>query len=128
MDDNRKFAIESLLRGVNTNHFSDALMHGEILRAYKESGDTEAYNFVLALIMQKRKEWGIYIQNLQNKWQYTGKNNHHDSFELRESYIAPHVDYKEESEFEKRAASYNRLRKPEIYAERERQLNKWKSL
>lgn len=122
MDQIRKQIVNEFLSHYTTNSPGDMRVHGEILRMYK-SGDKESYIFARWLIMCHRKLWVEYIQHLQNKWQNSGRNHHTDSFELRESYVAPHVRCTDEYAFEAKARAYNHKRKPELYAEQERKMD-----
>jgi hypothetical protein len=113
MNETRKMIIDRLVQGKTTNLPGDTLYQAELLRVYKPF--PEEYQYLQSLILSSRREWLNWVTCTQSNWQRKGKNNHHDSFELRESYICPHANPIEEREFEKRARQYNKLRKPELF-------------
>lgn len=114
LTENRKYAIEKLLDGANTNSNGDLVVQAEVLRIYKF--DPESYKYVQKLIMEKRSNWLIYYTRNQHNWQCTRSINHfHDSFELREKYIAPHPQWPDDSKYEKRQREFNRKRRPELF-------------
>ena len=115
MDDLRKTAMYELLRGKTTNSLPDRLCHAEILKLCRASGDQDTLRYAQELILAMRKSWLLWRIDAQRKWQASGVNNFHDSFEIRERYIAPHVSCFEEYTYQKRAREYNRKRKPELF-------------
>lgn len=120
---NTKLAIEKMLDGKNTNSYTDRIVHAAILKLTKN--DPELYSFTVNLIMEKRKNWLLWYTKNQNSWQLKSKNRNHDSFEIREKYIAPHVDYPDDTDYEKKQRAYNRIRNPKLYIERDAQLARW---
>lgn len=113
LGENRKCILDRILQGKNTNYLADALIHAELLNAYKH--DREAYDYIRKIILEKRRNWLTWRILTQNNWQIKGVNHHHDSFEIRESYIAPHAIHSQESEFKNRARQYNKRRMPSLY-------------
>src|SRR3990167_5558206 len=108
-----KQVIDSLLQGRNTNTPGDSMVHAGLLALLRASGNHEGLAYAQQLIMTKRHDWVNCLVRNQRHWQNTRSVNvHHDSFELREKYIAPHMGYSEERAFEIKARAYNRQRRP----------------
>ena len=105
--------IDLLLRGKGTNHYGDRLCHAALLRAYRGRA---GFAYLRRAIMAQRRGWLAWRIGVQRDWQNANRNGHHDSFELRERYIAAHVDSVAEGAYMARARAYNRARKPGLFA------------
>jgi hypothetical protein len=106
--------IENLLRGKSTNAISDGLSQARILSIYK--GKPE-YDYVKARILEMRNSWIAWRFNAQREWYKNKRHPHnHDSFEMRESYVAPHENnYELERSFTKKARNYMKTVHSELF-------------
>lgn len=113
-------AIDYLLRGCNTNTPFDTAVQAFVLRLFKATEDQAMYGYAQRLIMEKRREWLYWYTKNQAHWQNVKSVNiNHDSYAMRESYLAPHTNYMDERAFEARATAYNLKRQPRLYTKRE---------
>lgn len=113
MDNLDEMFVNECLSRFKTNDLKDSLIQAKFLALCK--GNPELYAKAKKTILGHRKDWLAWRFNNQRQWQTTDVNHHHDSFELRESYIAPHNIWSDEEAFESRARNYNKIRKPELY-------------
>ena len=109
--------LERMLDGTSTNDVGDRLIHAELLKLTRPDPETHAQ--VQREIMRRRRGWLTWVTTTQSKWGVKGTGVHHDSFELREKYVAPHVDYGSEREFMMAARKYNATRRPDLFEGRQ---------
>lgn len=108
-----KDRMKRLLTNYTSNYLGDSLVQAFLLRLAKSTGDPDLIKYTMSVILDYRREFVGYLFSLQSKWQNKNVNYHHDSFELRESYVAPHI--LGDDEYRKRQRQYNKTRKPELF-------------
>jgi len=106
--------IQLMLRGHTTNSIGDSMVQSRVLAMYK--GKPE-YEEVKKLIVAIRENWNGWRFNCQREWSDKRHHpKHHDSFEIRQGYIAPHENnYELEHEFKIKARSYAKTIHPELF-------------
>jgi len=108
-----KGILDRILQGVSP---CDNAANGALLKVFRP--DPEAHAYVRRTIMRRRRDWLTWLIHRQHDWQSSDRNRHHDSFELREKYIAPHNDFSLERSFMRAARVYNSTRRPDLFVGR----------
>lgn len=106
--------IDLMLRGHSTNSITDAMIQSRVLALYKNKPEFE---YAKNKILELRNSWIAWRFNAQREWH---KNKHHpkfhDSFQIRQSYVAPHENnYELQKSFNEKARAYAKTIHSELF-------------